>query len=92
MLASGGYPLAYEKGKKISGLAEAAELPDTFVFHAGTKKEGRRIVTNGGRVLGVTAVAGTLGEAVDRAYAAADKITFEGAHMRRDIGRRALQA
>ena len=92
VLASGGYPLAYEKGKKILGLAEAAELPDTFVFHAGTKKEGRRIVTNGGRVLGVTAVAGTLGEAVDRAYAAADKITFEGAHMRRDIGRRALQA
>ena len=92
VLASGGYPLAYEKGKKISGLAEAAELPGTFVFHAGTKKEGRRIVTNGGRVLGVTAVAGTLGEAVDRAYAAADKITFEGAHMRRDIGRRALQA
>ncbi len=90
VLASGGYPLAYEKGKPIRGLSEAAGLPDTYVFHAGTKKEGRQIVTSGGRVLGVTAVAGTLNEAIDRAYAAARLITFEGAHMRTDIGQKAL--
>jgi phosphoribosylamine--glycine ligase len=92
VLASGGYPLAYGKGKPIRGLREAAKLPDTFVFHAGTKKEGKQIVTSGGRVLGVTAVAGSLGEAVGRAYAAAKLITFEDARMRTDIGRRALMA
>lgn len=92
VLASGGYPLAYEKGKPIKGLADAAKLPDTFVFYAGTKKENRQIVTSGGRVLGVTAVAETLPEAIARAYAAAGKIEFEGAHMRGDIGQSALKA
>ncbi|MFH1512459.1 MAG: phosphoribosylglycinamide synthetase C domain-containing protein, partial [Bacillota bacterium] len=89
VLAAGGYPLSYEKGKPIKGLPEAAKLPDTFIFHAGTKKDGRQILTNGGRVLGVTAVADTLPEAVSRAYAAARTIGFEGAHMRTDIGRKA---
>ena len=92
VLASGGYPLRYEKGKPVKGLAEAAKLPDTFVFHAGTKKDGRQIVTSGGRVLGVTAVADTLPEAIHRAYAGAKGITFEGAHMRTDIGQKALNA
>jgi phosphoribosylamine--glycine ligase len=91
VLASGGYPLQYEKGKPITGLAEAARQPDTRVFHAGTKKEGGKTVTNGGRVLGVTAVADTLQEAVGRAYAAAKMIGFEGAYMRSDIGQRALK-
>jgi phosphoribosylamine---glycine ligase len=91
VLASGGYPLQYEKGKPIKGLAEAAKLPDTWVFHAGTKKDGRQIVSNGGRVLGVTAVAGALPEAISRAYAAAKLVTFEGAHMRADIGQNALR-
>ncbi len=90
VLASGGYPLAYEKGKSIRGLAAVKSLPDTWVFHAGTKKEGKQIVTSGGRVLGVTAVADTLPLAIARAYEAADKITFDGAHMRTDIGQKAL--
>jgi phosphoribosylamine---glycine ligase len=92
VIASGGYPLAYEKGKPIKGLAEAAKLPDTFVFHAGTKREGKQLLTNGGRVLGVTAIADNLPGAVSRAYAAAEKIEFEGAHMRTDIGQSALRA
>jgi len=92
VLASGGYPLQYEKGKPIKGLADAAGQPDTWVFHAGTKKDGRHIVTSGGRVLGVTAIADTLPGAIDRAYAAAKRITFEGAHMRTDIGQKALSA
>jgi len=91
VLASGGYPVKYEKGKPVSGLAEAAKQPDTWVFHAGTKKEGKQLVTNGGRVLGVTAVADTLPEAVARAYAAAEMISFDGAYMRTDIGKRALE-
>jgi phosphoribosylamine--glycine ligase len=92
VLASGGYPLSYEKGKPVRGLAEAAKQPDTWVFHAGTKRDGRQTVTSGGRVLGVTAVAAALPEAIRRAYAAANRITFEGAYMRADIGQKALQA
>jgi phosphoribosylamine--glycine ligase len=90
VLAAGGYPGLYEKGKTISGLAAAAEDPAVTVFHAGTKKEGDTIVTAGGRVLGVTARGSNLREARDRAYAAADKISWEGMRMRRDIGHRAL--
>ena len=90
VLASGGYPQKYATGKPVSGLEEAAKT--ACVYHAGTKLENGQIVTSGGRVLGVTATAGTLAEAVDKAYAAAGCITFEGAHMRRDIGRRALAA
>jgi phosphoribosylamine---glycine ligase len=89
VLASGGYPLAYEKGKLIRGLQDAAQLPDTWVFHAGTKRVGRQIVTNGGRVLGVTAIAASLPEAISRAYAAAHRIVFEGMYMRVDIGQKA---
>ncbi len=91
VIASGGYPVRYEKGKPVYGLPEASRQPDTWVFHAGTKKEGRQIITSGGRVLGVTAVADKLQGAVNRAYLAAELITFEGSFMRRDIGQSALK-
>ena len=87
VLASGGYPGKYESGKLISGL-EDAEAAGATVYHAGTKKTDAGYVTAGGRVLGVTALGDTLADAVHSAYAAAEKIHFEGAHMRRDIGSR----
>ena len=85
--ACGGYPGKYESGKLISGL-EDAETAGATVYHAGTKKTDAGYVTAGGRVLGVTALGDTLADAVHSAYAAAEKIHFEGAHMRRDIGSR----
>ncbi len=91
VIASGGYPEAYEKGKEIFGL-ENGQLEGATVYHAGTAREGGRLVTAGGRVLGVTATGDTLRDALADAYAAADKIHFEGAHLRRDIGKRALSA
>jgi phosphoribosylamine--glycine ligase len=90
VMASGGYPGSYAKGKVIRGLAEAAKLPNTKIFHAGTARAGEDIVTNGGRVLGVTAWAKDLRAAQAAAYAAVDQIQFEGAHFRRDIGAKAL--
>ena len=87
VLASGGYPEKYESGKLISGL-EDAEAAGATVYHAGTRKTDAGYVTAGGRVLGVTALGDTLADAVHSAYAAAEKIHFEGAHMRRDIGSR----
>ncbi len=90
VMASGGYPGSYAKGKPISGLAEAGALPNTKIFHAGTAKAGDQIVTNGGRVLGVTAWAGTLSAARDAAYQAVERIHFEGAHYRHDIAAKAL--
>ncbi len=92
VMASGGYPGTYAKHKPISGLDEAAKLPDTKVFHAGTAEIGGRTVTNGGRVLGVTAWGTSLSEAQNRAYAAVEKIRFDGAHFRRDIAAKALRA
>ena len=86
VLASGGYPGAIEKGKVISGLEAAQAEPDVVVFHAGTAAKDGSVVTNGGRVLGVTALGATLEEARAKAYAAADKISFEGKQLRRDIG------
>jgi phosphoribosylamine--glycine ligase len=71
-------------------LDEAAHIPDVTVFHAGTARAGGRIVTNGGRVLGVTGLGDTIGSARDRAYEAAGKISFKGMQYRRDIGSRAL--
>ena len=93
VLASGGYPQKYESGKPITGLVNG-QLPGggATVFHAGTKLEDGGLVTAGGRVLGVTAVAETLQAAVKAAYAAAENIHFEGMHMRSDIGARALAA
>jgi len=87
VLASGGYPGAIEKGKVISGLETLFNDPDVVVFHAGTAlTEEGKIVTAGGRVLGVTALGNTLEEARSKAYAAVDKISFEGKQFRRDIG------
>ena len=88
VIASGGYPVAYKSGYEIHGLDEAGEI--ATVFHAGTKAENGKFYTNGGRVLGVTAVAGSMEEAVRTAYAAADKISFENMHMRRDIAKSAF--
>jgi len=89
VLASGGYPGAYEKGFPISGIEEAEKLPDVVVFHAGTSFDGE-LKTSGGRVLGVSAVGATLQDALDRAYEAADKIHFEGKYYRRDIGAKVI--
>jgi phosphoribosylamine--glycine ligase len=86
VMASGGYPGSFETGKTITGLADAAAMPDVTVFHAGTKREDDSIVTSGGRVLGVTAMAGSLAQAIYQAYEAVDKIHFDGAHRRTDIG------
>jgi phosphoribosylamine--glycine ligase len=91
VMASGGYPGNYSKGQPIQGLDEAARLPNTKVFHAGTAANGPHIVTQGGRVLGVTAWARDLSTARDAAYAAVDRIHFPGAHYRRDIGAKACQ-
>ncbi|MCI0457175.1 MAG: phosphoribosylamine--glycine ligase, partial [Gemmataceae bacterium] len=91
VMSSGGYPGPYAKGKLITGLEEAAKLPDVKVFHAGTKLEGRDVVTDGGRVLAVTALGETLAEAKQRAYEAVGKINFQGAHYRRDIADKALR-
>jgi phosphoribosylamine--glycine ligase len=91
VMASGGYPGPYQKGKPISGLARAAQVPETVVFHAGTAFKGGRVVTNGGRVLGVTSLGDRIDEAINRAYEAAAKIKFAGAHYRTDIGAKALK-
>ena len=90
VMASGGYPGPYAKGKAISGLDAANVLPRTKVFHAGTAKSGDQIVTSGGRVLGVTALGKDLKSAQAAAYAAVERIHFEGAQFRRDIASKAL--
>jgi phosphoribosylamine--glycine ligase len=90
VMASAGYPASSEKGRPIRGLADAAKLPHTKVFHAGTALAGGAIVTNGGRVLGVTALGSDLAQARDRAYEAVAKIQFDGAQFRRDIAAKAL--
>jgi phosphoribosylamine--glycine ligase len=90
VMASGGYPASYAKGKPILGLAEAAKLPNTKVFHAGTALKDGQILTNGGRVLGVTALGKDLKSAQAAAYAAVEKIHFDGAHFRRDIAAKAF--
>lgn len=87
VIASGGYPVAYEKGKKISGLDENGQVDGAIVYHAGTKFENGKFLTNGGRVLGVTAVADTLDEALEKAYKAVSKIKFDEMHFRKDIGK-----
>ena len=87
VMASGGYPLAYKKGLEITGLDENGQISGAEIFHAGTKLEKGKFYTNGGRVLGVTAEAKTLEEALAKAYTAVSKISFEGAHYRTDIGK-----
>jgi phosphoribosylamine---glycine ligase len=91
VLASGGYPGKYETGKPIAGLEEVARMADVKVFHAGTRLDSGRVVTDGGRVLGVTALGDTLAEAKRRAYEAVGRISFKGAHYRTDIGDKALR-
>ena len=86
VLASDGYPLKYEKGKKIKGLENFEGKTDIFAFHAGTKKVNGDVLTNGGRVLGITATASTLKEARDKAYEATKLVDFENKYMRNDIG------
>ncbi len=89
--AAGGYPGNYAKDKEISGLDQVAKLEDVVVFHAGTKKVGNKILTSGGRVLGVTGLGGSIKEAMNKTYQAVEKIKFEGMHFRRDIGKKALK-
>jgi phosphoribosylamine--glycine ligase len=86
ILASGGYPGSYEKGKPIVGLEEASKLDGVEIFHAGTKSRDGAVVTNGGRVLGITALGENLAEARAAAYRAADRISFDGLQRRNDIG------
>jgi len=90
VMASGGYPGAYEEGKTITGLGEAEHLKDVVVFHAGTTVRNSDIVTTGGRVLGVTALGEKIADAKARAYEAVDKIKFDGAYWRRDIADKAI--
>jgi phosphoribosylamine--glycine ligase len=90
VLVAEGYPGPYERGREIAGLAAASAHPEVVVFHSGTRRDGERVLTNGGRVLGVTGRGPTVEEAAARAYAAAGEIRWEGMRMRRDIGHRAL--
>ncbi|QQG38403.1 MAG: phosphoribosylamine--glycine ligase [Candidatus Kaiserbacteria bacterium] len=90
VLASGGYPDEYKKGVPIGGIEEAEKIDGIVVFHAGTTFDGE-LKTNGGRVLGVSAIGKTLKEALDTAYEAVEKIQFEGKQFRRDIGTRIFQ-
>ena len=87
VLASAGYPEKYEKGFPITGFEQFKDKKDYFVFHAGTKSENGVCVTNGGRVLGVTALGADLKEARKNAYAATEWISFEGKYKRNDIGK-----
>lgn len=91
VISSGGYPGEYEIGKEITGLKEAEKAEDIVVFHAGTKKEGDKIVTSGGRVLGVTSLGGGIEKAMEQVYKAVDKIKFERCFFRRDIGSKAFK-
>ena len=91
IMASGGYPKSYPKGIEITGLSNG-QLDGVTVYHAGTKLQGNELVTSGGRVLGVTALGDTLENALKKSYDTVEKIHFEGAHYRRDIGKRALEA
>ena len=91
VMAAGGYPGDYEKGKVITGIQDAEQIEDVKVFHAGTKRSGEDIVTNGGMVLGVTAMGETIAGAKRAAYKAVDKIKFDGAYYRRDIADKAMK-
>lgn len=90
VLAAEGYPGACERGREIGGLDAAARHEDVVVFHAGTMREGDRVLTSGGRVLGVTARGADVKQAATRAYAAAGELDWDGMRMRRDIGHRAI--
>lgn len=87
VMASGGYPESYKKGIEMFGMDDNGQVEGATVYHAGTKYSDGKFYTNGGRVLGVTATGKTLDEALEKAYAAVEKISFDGAHYRHDIGR-----
>ena len=91
VLTSAGYPGSYEKGKVITGIEDAEALDGVTVYHAGTREQDGQILTNGGRVIDVTALGATFEEARNLAYAACEKIDFEGKTLRHDIGLRALK-
>jgi phosphoribosylamine--glycine ligase len=91
VMASGGYPGSYEKGKEITGLENAEAMDGVIVFHAATKRADSRWLTNGGRVLGVTGLGDTLPDAIERTYEGVAAIHFDGAHFRRDIAQKALR-
>ena len=91
VMASKGYPGSYKKGIPISGLKDVKRMKDVVVFHAGTDKKDKKIVTNGGRVLGVTALGNSVKKAISRAYSAASRITWDGVYYRKDIGQKALK-
>jgi phosphoribosylamine--glycine ligase len=91
VIASGGYPGKYEKGREITGLDKAAGIEGVMVFHSGTAMKSGKVVTDGGRVLGVTGLGSTVAAAIDHAYQGAREIGFDGAHYRKDIGARALE-
>lgn len=91
IMASGGYPKSYPKGIEIKGLSDG-QLDGVTVYHAGTKLDGDKLVTSGGRVLGVTALGDTLEAALEKSYVGVKSISFDGAHFRNDIGKRALDA
>jgi len=91
VLASGGYPGKYEKGKLITGIEGAEKMEDVIVFHAGTSVNNNQLITNGGRVLGVTAISDDLQSALNKAYAAVKLIHFDGLHYRTDIGQQSLK-
>ncbi len=90
VMAAGGYPDKYEKGKEIRGLDEAKRIENLWVFHAGTSKINDKVVTNGGRVLGVTSLGINIEDAINRAYKGVSLIKWDGAYYRRDIGRKAI--
>lgn len=90
VMASGGYPANYDNGKMISGLLNASKVPGVEVFHAGTARKNNRVVNNGGRVLGITAIGRNLQEAINRSYRAADKIKWSNCFFRKDIGMKAI--
>jgi phosphoribosylamine--glycine ligase len=90
VMAAGGYPGTYAKGSEIAGLEDAAKIKDVVVFHAGTSLKKDKVVTSGGRVLGVTALGDTVEKAIEKAYQAAGKISWDKAYYRKDIGKKAL--
>jgi len=90
VLASEGYPGAYKKGEVITGLDDAEAIDGVMVFHAGTRLQNNNLLTDGGRVLGITALGNEIRSAIDKAYMAVDRIHFKGMHYRRDIGLRAI--
>ncbi len=90
VMAAKGYPGPYQKGKAIKGIVAASRMKDVVVFHAGTAVKNKKLVTSGGRVLGVTTLGNTIEAAIDRAYTAVSKISWTGAYSRKDIGQKAL--